>query len=113
MAEVEVMQTRFPNFSLIEETDGQLLWVGVLEPQLDEEFLVTVEYPNDYPYRAPVLWVLDPALRPGTPHVYSDGSICIHKATWDPERGTAASCVPLLAAWLLAYLVWLQTGEIY
>ncbi len=112
-AEVDVMCNRFPGFSLIEDASGQLLWVGVLEPQPQERFLVTLEYPKDFPYRAPALWVLEPPLAAGAPHVYADGSVCIHQTTWDAHRGTAASCVPLLSAWLLAYVVWLQTGERY
>ncbi len=40
-------------------------------------------------------------------------SICVHKASWDPMTGTAASCVGLAASWLIAYLNWLENGEVF
>jgi len=111
-AEVKIMHTRFPYFRL-EKVDEKLAWIGTLEPQVGETFVVALEYPRNFPYSAPTLWVLEPGLQFGAPHLYADGSVCIHQTSWDTGRGTAASCVPLLAAWLLAYIVWLQTGERY
>ena len=102
VAEVAVMRGHFPAFQLMKKTDRGLLWVGVLAPTPEDDFFVGVEYPDDYPHRAPALWVLEPELVPGALHVYSDGSCCIHSDSWNPDRGTAASCVPLIAGWLVA-----------
>ena len=104
------MRERFPGFRLVETSDGSLRWVGVLNPTPDAEFAVSLTYPTDYPYREPKLRVERPALVGGAPHVYSDGSLCVHRRGWDPSRGTAVSEVPLIAAWLVAYVAWRRHG---
>lgn len=113
VAEAAVMGDRFPGFRLRVDGSASLFWVGVLTPLSDTEFVVAVVYPADYPYRAPSLWILEPDLTSGVPHMYPDGSICIHANNWDPERGTAVSCVTLIAGWLVAYVNWQRTGEAY
>lgn len=110
LAEQELMRSRFPRFALIESHGGGLRWVGMIQPVAGRNFIVSVRYPDNYPYLPPTLFVEKPALRPGAPHRYVDGSICVHKDRWEPATGTAASCVPLAAAWLTAYLAWLA-GE--
>ena len=107
------MRQRFPQFVLRRAARGLLLWDGVIEPHPGVSFRISVEYPPTYPYQEPVLRVDDPPLRAGAPHRYIDGSICIHKHHWDPATGTAASLVPLVAAWLVAYIHWTRTGEGY
>lgn len=111
LAERQIMESRFPHFRLVRTDLGALQWVGVLRPIEDAEFVTVVQYPDRYPYSAPKLFVVDPPLRTDAPHVYHDGSVCIHKRQWDAECGTAASCVPLLASWLVAYVNWIRTGE--
>jgi len=90
----------------------ELLWTGLLKPiaDLDLEFEVVIVYPANYPYRPPTLWVLRPELEPNAPHTYVDGSLCVYAKNWNPEIGTAASCVTLISAWLIGYLNWLETG---
>lgn len=111
IAESLVMHARFPAFHLLEQR-GELMWTGPLKPIADVniEFSVVIAYPADYPYRPPTLWVLQPELEPNAPHRYIDGSLCVYAKNWDPERGTAASCVTLIAAWLIGYLNWSETG---
>ena len=104
------MRERFPGFRLVEAPDGALRWVGVLTPTPQSEFAVSLTYPADYPYREPKLRVERPALVHGAPHVYNDGSLCIHSRGWDPSRGTAVSEIPLIAAWLVAYELWRRNG---
>jgi hypothetical protein len=113
LAEVAVMRSRFPGFKLWALGDGQLFWVGYLHPLASITFRVAVEYPTDFPYRAPSIWILAPELVPGTPHLYQDGSACIHSNAWDPNRGTAAATTTLAAAWLLAYVHWQRSGEAF
>lgn len=111
VAEQEIMRGRFPGFRLQQVADGALQWAGALQPIAGVAFIVAVRYPDRYPYDPPRFFVHDPPLSERSPHRYSDGSVCIHKRHWDPMRGTAASCIPLISAWLVAYLHWLQTGE--
>lgn len=105
------MADRFPDFRLIREANGDLVWVGRLSPTGGMGYVVTLTYPARYPYREPKLRVVHPQVRPGSPHTYSDSSLCVHRSTWDPHRSTAVSEVPLIAAWLVAYENWVRTGE--
>ena len=106
-----LMSRRFPQFRLTRTTLGGLHWRGVLRPAPGYAFLVTIVYPINYPYREPHLRIEAPPLRRGAPHVYSNGSPCIHPGNWDPETGTAASSVALLSSWLVSYVHWVRTGE--
>ena len=110
-AETALMKERFPDFALERTNTGDLSWRGILEPIGGEWFEITALTPANYPYAAPQLRVVRPELRPGSPHLYADGSLCVHKANWDPMRGTVASTIPLAAAWLVGYLNWARTGE--
>jgi ubiquitin-protein ligase len=112
VAERLLMQERFPQFILQQTDEDTLRWVGILEPVEGQPFAVSLAYPARYPYNAPVFRVEAPALSIGCPHLYADGSLCVHKS-WDSDRATAASCVPLICAWLVAYLHWLETGETF
>lgn len=111
LAEQELMKSRFPQFRLVETAASELRWIGWLEPVLGHRFLVSLRYPSSYPYASPDLFLEEPAMEAGAPHVYSSGACCVHKARWNPETGTAVSCVPLLSAWLARYLTWLACGE--
>ena len=115
IAEQQLMRDRFPSFELRRGRENDLYWVGYLVPVPGVVFRVAIRYPRTYPYNAPTLQVLEPQLHPGAPHRYADseGTICIHKQAWDPATGTAASIVPLAAAWLVAYCDWLVTGETF
>lgn len=104
------MEERFPDFVLQRADDGTLYWEGEVEPFPEEVFLVSVSYPRRFPYERPVLRVEEPPLVKGAPHRYADGSLCIHADKWDPQRATAASCVPLIGAWLVRYVHWLEEG---
>lgn len=114
VAEQELMRSRFPGFKLTRAGDGGLRWVGVIEPVSGYPFFVSLRYPPHYPYQEPKSFVEAPPLRAGAPHVYAnDLSLCVHKAAWDPMTGTAAGCVPLVSAWLVAYVNWLESGETF
>ena len=113
LAEQELMTERFPQFVLTERDGGSLAWTGIIEPVQGHEFVVSIRYPNRYPYKEPKVFVDEPSLRSGAPHRYLDGSLCVHRKRWDPKTGTAASIVPLAATWLALYLNWAASGEKY
>lgn len=104
------MRERFPGFGLHQLEDRSLAWIGELEPVAGYACVVAVSYPATYPYAEPRLDILDPPLEPDAPHRYQDGSICVHKHEWQPERGTAASMIPLLSGWWVAYVHWVKGG---
>lgn len=111
LAEQALMVARFPLFRLIRSPGGDLSWVGLLRPTGATGYLVSLTYPTRYPYQEPKLRVEQPRLREDAPHTYADSSLCVHRSGWDPNRSTAVSEVPLIAAWLIAYENWLSTGE--
>lgn len=109
--ETEVMNSRFPQF-VLKRTPGsrRLYWEGVVEPIEGIFYRVALKYPDDFPFSAPTLWVVEPKLQPGAPHIYSeDGEICVYKNNWR-QTGSAASTVPLACAWLALYSQWRATG---
>jgi hypothetical protein len=111
VAEMAVMEERFPQFVLKRGARGSLLWEGVLKPVPGFAFLVHVAYPERYPYSEPVLWVVRPGIRSGAPHLYLNGTLCVHRDAWNSATGTAASMIPLASDWLRHYLFWERTGE--
>jgi len=112
VVETALMRERFPGFILTRGVAGQLIWRGVLQPvKSAPAYEISVTVPPKYPYQPPVSRVERPALRRGAPHLYLNGSLCVYRQSWDPMRGTVASVVPLVAAWLTAYEHWRQTGE--
>lgn len=111
LAEQSLMRERFPQFMLTQSPAGLLVWRGVLRPVEGVRFEISVILPARYPYEAPELRAERPPLKPGAPHVYSSGALCVHRLNWDPMRGTAVSVIPLAAAWLVGYMNWLRTGE--
>jgi ubiquitin-protein ligase len=113
LAEKAIMRSRFPQFILTCTHSDLLVWRGILEPVRSAAFGITATMPANYPYSAPELRVERPRLRPGAPHLYANGTLCIHKQNWDPMRSTVASTIPLAAAWLISYLNWSRTGEAF
>ena len=107
------MAERFPQFVLERDGSGNLCWEGILEPSQGRQFRVTITYPSRYPYREPIARVEDPPIERGAPHLYRDFSLCVHRKQWNAETGTAASVVPLVASWLVAYVAWIETGETF
>ena len=105
------MRERFPQFVLTESTSGLLIWRGILLPVAGSPFVISVTMPARYPYSAPELRAEQPRIRAGAPHLYANGTLCVHRLNWDPMRGTVVSVIPLAAAWLVGYLNWIRTGE--
>ncbi len=111
LAEQSLMHERFPQFVLTQSPSDLLVWRGVLVPVEGAPFEISVTMPARYPYGAPELRAERPRIRPGAPHLYANGTLCVHRLSWDPMRGTVVSVIPLAAAWLVGYLNWLRTGE--
>jgi len=111
LAEQALMRERFPQFVLTRSSAALLVWRGVLVPVEEASFEISVTMPSRYPYLTPELRAERPRLQPGAPHLYANGTLCVHKLNWDPMRGTVASVIPLAAAWLVGYLNWTRTGE--
>jgi ubiquitin-protein ligase len=112
LAEYALMTERFPQFLLTKDPSARLVWRGAIIPlEGGPIFIVRVVVPSDYPYSPPRLFVEQPRIRGSSPHLHPDGSLCVYKTAWDAARSTVASVIPLVSAWLVMYLAWMQTGE--
>jgi len=64
----------------------------------------------------PRVYVLKPKLVKGTPHLYSDGSLCLFYPkdfSWSKKSLIGETIVPWTALWLYFYELWLKTGNWY
>ena len=93
---------------------GILRWTGELEPsEVSRQYLVSLRYA---PPRHPRVFVRRPRLvidaNGNLPHIYSDGSLCLHEpGQWSPGDPIAKTILPWTSEWLLHYEFWLATGE--
>jgi hypothetical protein len=93
----------------------RLLWMSVLQPTaLSRSYRVQITYVlRQYPS----VRVLDElAGRDGAslPHVYSNGTLCLHQVNeWTSNLSLVNSTVPWAAEWLANYEIWLATGDWY
>jgi hypothetical protein len=94
----------------------QLVWIGELQPtSLSRRYTVELTYARQ---RFPRVRVLDELeVRAGEkslPHVYSDGSLCLHRDDeWSSQMFLADTILPWAAEWLAHYEIWFATGTWY
>jgi ubiquitin-protein ligase len=110
-AEKIIMAQTHPQFVLKKDRKGQIFWEGYLQTNFGTLYLVNILYPANYPWDKPKLQIVDPPVRHDAPHRFVDGSLCAYPDDWGPKRCTAPAAVPLIAAWLALYEVFLRTGE--
>jgi ubiquitin-protein ligase len=110
-AEKIIMAEKNPQFVLKADKNNQLYWEGFLQTNFDTLYRVKISYPAAYPWQKPTLDILDPQVRPHTPHRFIDGSLCVYPRSWNYKQTTAPASVPLVAAWLAMYEIFLRTGE--
>jgi hypothetical protein len=107
------LRDRFPS-GRITIVSSELRWEGQLTPTA-----ISRTYSLRLRYRlgsSPAVRVVAPQLRArsgeGLPHVYEDGSLCLHLDTdWNGTMRLADSIVPWAAEWLFFYELWLPSGE--
>jgi len=92
---------------------NSVTWVGPLLPREGGiPYVVKIVYKLS---QTPQTWVVNPPLaefcgRP-IPHLYSDGSLCLHlPVEWHPRQLVAKTIVPWVSHWLTHYEVWKATG---
>lgn len=110
-AEVHAMRDHFPGFRLFRLPGGRLAWRGWLRVRGGRVYQVSAELPERYPYEAPALHVLTPALVGGCPHRYADGSLCVYLNRWNPERDTVVQTIANATDWLRHYQGWRRSGR--
>jgi hypothetical protein len=113
--QVHRMSLAWPSFRLVKRRrQVEALWIGALQPTpLSVGYTVTVRIRPDW---CPEVRVLEPGLRPRDgvdklPHVYGDGSLCLHfYGDWHPGMFVAETTLPWVSVWLYFYEVWHATG---
>jgi hypothetical protein len=91
----------------------QLVWRGTITPSpLSRDYTVRIAYRLGH---FPKVRVVAPALerRPddSIPHLFSDGSICLHLYDeWSADMLIVYTTIPWTSEWLFNYEIWLATG---
>ncbi len=93
---------------------GGLRWTGDLQPsEVSRQYHIDLRYtpplhPRIFVRRPKLLFDADGNL----PHIYPDGSLCLHEpGQWTPGDPIAETVLPWTSEWLLHYEFWLATGE--
>ena len=103
------MAQHFPGFRYVSRPRPS--WIGRLAvPQFGRSFGVAYVYGDRYPDALPALYVLDPTLPSHTPHIYADGSICVHPDDAPMDRWTPPVSLALASAWLVKFCDWNERG---
>jgi hypothetical protein len=118
LLEVRVMQTRFPNFTLKQDEDQHLMWVGTLTPT-DTSYQIALVYPDSFPDEAPKVFPVEPEIMVFQDpkigllqHQFSDRSLCLFHPNdrFFETNTTAVTFIAKAATWLAAYEMWRENG---
>jgi hypothetical protein len=119
--ERKAMQAKFPSFRMHKLDDGRLGWSGVLESNRANRYQILLIYPEQFPYKQPMVYPIDPKVialeldGDKYKHQYPDLRLCLYfpgDRNFD-VRTTAATVVAVSAAWFFAYETWLENGRSY
>jgi hypothetical protein len=92
----------------------RLIWTGPIQPTPNSR-VYTVQITHRVG-RFPQVRVVNPELetRPGEPlpHVYGDGTLCLHQeGEWTSDMLIVNTTLPWTAEWLINYEIWKGTGD--
>lgn len=111
--QIMAMLSKYPQFKLSYNKDKEIVFKGKLQvkPELPV-YTVKIIYRGDY---NPRIFILDPKLVVGAPHIYSNTqSLCLyHPANyrWSESRLIADDIMGWTAGWIYFYEYWLQSGK--
>lgn len=113
LTEQQLLRKEYPQFQLDIDEDGTPYahgWLGPTET-LQQRYHVLLTLPPGYGYGVlPQAHVLEPPLRSGAPHLYSDGSLCLDHSGAFTRRSTLVTFLAWVTLWLCLYEGWLETG---
>ncbi len=106
------LRRRFPN-GKVDPRRARLVWTGTIQPSpLSREYRVRVTYRWDHTPEVRVLDPLEGRSGESLPHVFGDGTLCLHlPGEWTPGMFIADSTLTWTAEWLFNYEIWKATGE--
>jgi ubiquitin-protein ligase len=109
--EVDEAQRTFALVECYPTNDGSLYVRAALQTS-ERPYIVSVFFPDTYPYSMPNVFVRQPDLRSDAPHRYQDGNICyLYHKMWNPGSHNLTFVIMRTAKWLNKYEVWLATRK--
>lgn len=113
--QVGAMKAVYPQFRVTKKTSTEVLFVGELQPKPEyRKYKVSILYRGN---SNPQIRVIEPKLVDNPPHFYKgSGTLCLYHPKdfkWRKELLIAKYIVPITAAWLYFYEVWLETDIWY
>lgn len=109
------LRERFPN-AQVTLKPTLLDWSDAIQPTaMSRTYTVKITYDRrSYPKVRIIAPVLESRPGESLPHVWSDGSLCLHvEDDWTPDMLIVNTTVPWASEWLIHYEIWKFTGEWY
>jgi hypothetical protein len=91
---------------------NSVTWTGPIRPHKTAlTYKIKIRYTLG---SSPRIWVISPPMianeRGEIPHLYADGSLCLHlPSEWNPRQLVATTVVPWVSDWLVHYEIWRAT----
>ena len=111
--ELELLDYEFPEMALEFTDDGTVVVSGFigLSELLKNSYLVAAEFPYTYGDGSRIrVYLPEEKLLSGTPHIWSDGEICIEHNNFTPETDII-DVLGWTIEWLALYEGFLEKGE--
>jgi ubiquitin-protein ligase len=103
------------SFALVElrpTTDGKVYARTALQTTAGGSYVLSVKFPDTYPYEMPRVFIDAPAIASYAPHRYQTGNICyLHPTMWNPGAHNLTFVIWRAAKWLNKYEVWRTKGS--
>ena len=102
------------SFALVElhpTLDGKVYARTALQTANGRQFVLSVKFPDTYPYEMPRVFIDAPAIAINAPHRYQGGHLCyLHPSMWNPGAHNLTFVIARAAKWLNKYEVWRNNG---
>ena len=94
--------------------DGKVYVRTALQPSAQQCYVLSIYFPDTYPYEMPKVFINKPEINTSPPHRYNTGNICyLHPTMWNPGQHNLLFVIQKAAKWLSKYEVWKQNGRIW
>lgn len=113
LTEQSLLAREYPGFAMDVDDDGTPYAHGWIGPggHLKNGYHVLVVLPPGYGNGVlPRAHVLEPVLRTGAPHRYTDGGLCLDHSGAFTKKSTIVTFLAWITVWLHLYEDWLETG---
>lgn len=114
LTEQALLGAEYPQFVMDVDDDGTPFAHGWIGPTayLRGTYHVLIVLPPGYGNGVlPRAHVLEPTLRVGAPHRFSDGSLCLDHSGAFTKKSTIVTFLAWVSIWLHLYEDWLETGR--